>query len=104
MIRHILLVRARPDSTAQLLSAFEHIAGLRDRLPGLLDVTSGASKSPEQLERGYTHGLVADFADWESLRSYADHAEHRAAAAQIIEVATGGNDGLLVVDLELAGS
>lgn len=101
MIRHILLVRARPDATDDLLTAFADIAALQGRLTGLLAVSSGPSRSPEDLERGYTHGLVADFADHDALRRYADDPDHRLAGAAITTAATDGRDGLLVVDLEL---
>jgi hypothetical protein len=101
MIRHVLLVRARPGAADGLLAAFARIAELRGRLPGLLDVSYGSSRSPEDLERGYTHGLVADFADRDALRDYADDAAHRAAGAHIVAAAVGGQDGLLVVDLEV---
>ena len=102
MIRHILLVRAIDDATPQLQRAFEQIAALESRLSGLIAVTWGRSKSPEDLERGYTHGLVADFANGEALRVYAEDPVHRAAGQQIIDAAEGGIDGLLVVDLELS--
>ncbi|MEO5834760.1 MAG: Dabb family protein [Nakamurella sp.] len=103
MIRHILLVRCDPGPTSDddLIAQFAVIAGLRPRLPGLLAVTFGPSHSPEDLERGYTHGLVADFADRAALSRYAADATHRAAGARITELAAGGVDGLLVVDLEL---
>lgn len=99
MIRHILLVRAPDDSDAEIATLFSGIAALR--LPGLLAVSSGPSRSPEDLERGYTHGLVADFADWDALRGYAEDPEHRAIGSRLTMVAEGGIDGLLVVDLEL---
>lgn len=99
MIRHILLVKARPDATDDLLTAFGAIAALVGRLPGLLAVSSGPSRSPEDLERGYTHGLVADFADRDALLRYADDPDHRAAGAVITGAAADGREGLLVVDL-----
>lgn len=101
MIRHILLVRASGESGLRLSALFARIAALQGRLPGLLAVTFGPSKSPENLERGFTHGLVADFADWDALRRYADDAEHQEVGAELIMAAKGGVDGLLVVDLQL---
>ncbi len=101
MIRHILLVRARPDATDDLLTAFGSIAGLPGRVPGVLAVSFGPSRSPEDLERGYTHGLVVDVDDADALNRYAHDPEHRAAGAAITAAAVGGRDGLLVVDLQL---
>lgn len=68
----------------------------------MLSFASGPSYSPEQLERGYTHGLVVDFADLPALHGYAVDAEHVAAGGLITEAAVGGRDGLLVVDLDIA--
>lgn len=102
MIRHIVLVKAQVDAVAQLELAFQRIGRVVDRLAGALSVAYGPSNSPEQLERGYTHGLVIDFADARALHRYAVDEEHVAAGALIGQSAVGGQDGLLVVDLEMA--
>jgi hypothetical protein len=102
MIRHVLLVKADgAEASAQLDRAFAQIARVGDRLPGVLSCAYGPSNSPEQIERGYTHGLVVDFVDAQALREYANDAEHVAAGAWIRGAAVGGRDGLLVVDLEV---
>lgn len=102
MIRHILLVKAQGGSAAgRLESAFQQIGLVADRLPGVLSFAHGLSNSPEQLERGYTHGLVIDFTDAHALHRYAVDPQHIAAGALITEAAIGGRDGLLVVDLEV---
>lgn len=101
MIRHILLVSlVNDDDAAQLQDAFSQIGRVAARLPGVLSCSYGPSNSPEQLERGDTHGLVIDFADATALRGYAIDPEHVAAGGQIAGAA-GGVDGLLVVDLEM---
>jgi hypothetical protein len=102
MIRHIVLVKAQADAVAQLELAFQQIGEVVDRLPGALSVAYGPSNSPEQLERGYTHGLVIDFTDAQALHDYAVDAGHVAAGALIGQAAVGGQDGVLVVDLEVA--
>jgi hypothetical protein len=102
MIRHIVLVKTQGTAAAaQLELAFQQIGQVVDRLPGALSVAYGPSNSPEQLERGYTHGLVIDFTDSQALHDYAVDAGHVAAGA-LIGQAAGGQDGLLVVDLEVA--
>ena len=102
MIRHILLLRPRPDvAPAEIDEVFGRIREVGARLPGALDVTFGPSRSPEDLERGYQYGLVVDFRDWDSLRAYAEDDEHRAVGAVIQSLAAGGIAGLLVVDLDL---
>ena len=103
MIRHIVLVKAEGEAASDKLDrAFRQIGRVVDRLAGAVAFGYGPSNSPEQLERGYTHGLVIDFIDAQALHAYAIDAEHTAAGAMITEAAVGGADGLLVVDLELA--
>jgi hypothetical protein len=100
MIKHIVLIRARPDvAAAELHSIFTELAALRGRLPGLRSVTFGRSDSPEKIERGYTHGLMVDFDDWAALKAYADDAAHKAAGARLVAATQGGIDGLLVMDI-----
>jgi hypothetical protein len=101
MIRHIVLVKVQGDSAvAQLQEAFQQIGRVADRLAGALAFAYGPSNSPEQLERGYTHGLVVDFTDAQALHDYSVDAEHVAAGGLITEAAVGGPDGLLVMDLD----
>src|ERR1700712_3869648 len=98
MIRHILLVKIQGDAAAaQLDRAFQDIGTVAARLPGVLSFAHGPSNSPEGMERGYTHGLVVDFADAEALQAYADDPDHVAAGGVIAQAAVGGTDGLLVV-------
>jgi hypothetical protein len=104
MIKHIVLMRARPDMAATDLQAiFAELAALRGRLPGLRTVTFGRSDSPEKIERGYTHALMVDFDDWAALKVYAEDAAHKAAGAKLVAATQGGIDGLLVMDIPVEG-
>jgi len=101
MIRHVVLIRFRPDVTgaqAELLLA--PLAELSARLG--FAVTWGRSESPERIERGYMHGFVADFADWAALAAYQADAGHKAFGAGLVAHAEGGLDGILVFDLATA--
>ena len=78
MIRHIVLLRARPGVTeAEIAAIFADLGTIRDRLPGILSFHAGRSESPEQIERGYLHGFTMDFAGWEALAAYQAHPDHR---------------------------
>ncbi len=102
MVRHIVLTRFKHSTTEaeinELYRAFESLVGQLDNACGF---TGGRSKSPEQIERGYLHGFVIDFDSWNALQHYADHPVHRQLGAQLVELAEGGMDGLLVFDLEV---
>ena len=100
MIRHIVLVRFRPEvAEAEIAAIFADLAAIKERLPGVLEVHSGRSESPEKIERGYLHGFTVDFADWAALAAYQDHPDHRRVGAALVAAAVGGIDGILVFDL-----
>jgi Stress responsive A/B Barrel Domain len=103
MIRHIVLIRFRPEMTEAAIAAiFADLQAIKAKLPGVLAITSGRSESPEQIERGYLHGFVADFADWATLAAYQDHPDHKRVGAALVAGAVGGIDGILVFDLPVA--
>lgn len=103
MIRHIVLVKARPDVGEDRIAAiFADLGALS--LPGLLALHAGRSESPEQIERGYMHGFTVDFADWDALAAYQAHPDHKRAGAALVAAAQGGLDGILVFDLPVADS
>lgn len=98
MIRHIVLLKARPEITeAQIAAIFADLHSLE--LPGILAIHSGRSQSPEKIERGYLHGFTVDFTDWQALAAYQAHPDHQRVAAALVAAATGGIDGILVFDL-----
>lgn len=100
MIRHIVLLRLRPEVTdAEIGAVFAEIHALRGDLPGLRAVASGRSESPERIERGYLHGMVLEFDDWAALARYGEDVRHKAAGAKLVAAAQDGLDGILVFDL-----
>jgi Stress responsive A/B Barrel Domain len=100
MIRHIVLVRFRPEVSEEKIAAiFSDLDQLRHALPGVMSITSGRSESPEQIDRGYMHGFIADFADWTALAAYQAHPDHKHVGAALVANAVGGIDGILVFDL-----
>jgi hypothetical protein len=100
MIRHIVLLRFMSSvSEDQIADLFAELHQIDGKVPGLLAITSGKSESPEQMERGYMHGFVVDFADWAALQAYQDHPDHKALGARLVAAAEGGIDGILVFDL-----
>jgi hypothetical protein len=100
MIRHIVLVKFQPTmSDAAIDAIFADLHAIKKILPGVLSITSGKSESPEQIERGFMHGFVADFASWDALQAYQDHPDHKRVGAALVAGAVGGLDGILVFDL-----
>ena len=102
MIRHIVLINFKPEITeARISELFDGLEAIRSQLPGLTAISSGRSESPEKMERGFMHGFVVDFSDWDALQAYQDNADHQALGAQLVESATGGKGGILVFDYEV---
>lgn len=102
MIRHIVLTKFKLETEESDISEiYEGLAELTSRISGAHGFTGGRSESPEQIERGYKHGFVIDFDSWEVLGTYAQHPQHLALGARIVENAIGGIDGVLVLDLEV---
>jgi hypothetical protein len=98
MIRHIVLLKARPEVTdAHIAAIFSDLHALK--LPGILAIHSGRSESPEKIERGYLHGFTVDFGDWQALAAYQAHPHHKRIGAALVAAAQGGLDGILVFDL-----
>lgn len=99
MIRHIVLIRFKPELTETDIAAlFAELHRIQGKVPGLLAITSGRSESPEQMERGYMHGFVVDLADWDALQAYQDNADHQALGAKLVAGAVDGKDGILCFD------
>ncbi|MGJ5620678.1 Dabb family protein [Sulfitobacter sp. MF3-043] len=102
MIRHIVLTKFKPDTTEDKIEGiYAGLSALAEKLPGAQNFTGGRSESPEQIERGYMHGFVIDFDNWAALKNYADNPEHQALGGQLVANATGGIDGILVLDLDV---
>jgi hypothetical protein len=100
MIRHIVLVRFRPDvAEASIAAIFADLAAIRAVVPGVQAIHAGRSESPEQIERGYRHGFTVDFDDWAALAAYQVHPDHQRVGAALVAHAEGGLDGILVFDL-----
>ena len=103
MIRHIVLTKFKPDTSEAIISdIYNGLSAVADALPGAKGFTGGRSESPEQIERGYMHGFVIDFDDWDALQTYADNPDHKALGGRLVENAVGGIDGILVLDLPVA--
>lgn len=100
MIRHIVLIRFRPAvSEAEIGDLFAELHRIDGKVPGLLAITAGKSESPEKMERGYMHGFVVDFSDWQALQAYQDHPDHQVLGAKLTAAAVGGKEGILCFDL-----
>ncbi|MCH2078246.1 MAG: Dabb family protein [Rhodobacteraceae bacterium] len=101
MIRHIVLVKFKPDVSEDTIARiFDELREIKNHVAGVGEIVAGRSESPEQIERGYMHGFTVDMESWEALQAYQDHPEHKKVGGQLVENAIGGIDGILVLDIE----
>jgi hypothetical protein len=84
VIRHILLLQQRPNTTAGEIDACRAaLTALVGVVPGLLDCHRGHPIAPEERRGGFTHGFTMDFVDRASLDGYGPHPQHQIASAKV---------------------
>ncbi|KZM51791.1 Dabb family protein [Labrenzia sp. OB1] len=103
MIRHIVLIKFKPDVSEETIAAlFGELRAIEKHVSGIVGIVSGRSESPEKIERGYMHGFVVDFENWEALERYQQHPDHKVLGGRLVENAIGGLDGILVLDIPVS--
>ena len=101
MIHHLVLLRFRQDAKkADVQRLFAELAGLQQKIPGILSFAGGPYSSPEGFNKGYTHGFAMVFKDARSRDGYLPHPEHEKVKAKILAVLEGGLDGAVAFDFE----
>lgn len=84
MVRHILLLEPRPETTAHAVEECRTaLQGLVGKIPGLLDCHWGENFAAPERREGFSYGFTMDFIDRQSLHAYAPHPEHQPVAAQV---------------------
>ena len=98
MVRHILLLQPRPDTTPQAIDGCrEALMSLVGRIPGLVDCHWGENIAAAERREGFTHGFSMDFVDRPSLDAYGPHLEHKPIAARV----RAAFEGIVVFDFTL---
>jgi Stress responsive A/B Barrel Domain len=96
MIEHILLIRWTEGASPEAVdTAMAELRALKDKIPGILDLSSGMNFSVRA--KGYTHGLVIRFKDQAALDAYNPHPEHQRVVQKFINPIRGDT---LVLDYE----
>jgi hypothetical protein len=82
MIDHLVFLSARDDaSPADIEDLIASIRGLKDTVPGVVDLSIGENFSPRS--GGYTHGLFVRFESTEDLQGYMEHPDHLAVVEKL---------------------
>jgi hypothetical protein len=81
MIRHVVMFRWKPGTTAEAIAAIEEgLSKLPAEVPEIQRYSFGADAGLN--EGNYDFVVVADFADAAGWRAYRDHPAHRAFIEQ----------------------
>lgn len=76
-VKHIALIKFKEGtSQEQIDQLFDSILDLTETVDGIEDYVSGPNSSPENLNKGFTHGFVMTFHDSAGRDAYLAHPEH----------------------------
>jgi hypothetical protein len=100
MLRHLVLLRYRPDVPAGTRAALmRDLAAVVAALPGLSGFTVHRNVSVEApMIKGFLDGFHLDFADAAARDRYLADPDHAAVGARIVAHVEGGADGVIVFD------
>ncbi len=82
MIDHLVFLAVREDASPEdIEDLISSIRGLKDTVPGVVDLTVGENFS--ERSGGYTHGLFVRFESAEDLQRYMKHPDHLAVVEKL---------------------
>ena len=102
MIRHLVALRFRDGTSEETKSnLYAELAGLKDRIEGILDFQTRKNISVEDpLVRGYRDLFWFDFRDKDVRDAYLADEVHQAIGARIVAELHNGKEGVFVFDFE----
>lgn len=101
MVRHILLLAKRPETTSEEVSAIRSdLESLVGGIPGLLDVRWGENFAAPERREDFSHGFTMDFESRQSLADYAPHPLHKPVAQRV----RAAFHRIVVLDIDLGGA
>src|SRR5947199_6576465 len=97
-IKHIALFKFKEGTTdEQIQKTFDELIELSENVPGGEDYVAGANKSPEGMNKGFTHGFVMTFPDAAAPDAYIPHPEHQRVKPFVLPLV----EEVLVFDFEV---
>ena len=100
MIKHIVLLKIKAGTSPDTIDRIEReLAGLKDKIPGILSFDWGPYSSDEGLNKGFTHGFVMGFDSPTARDNYLPHPEHEKVKALVLEN-IDGLEAVIAFDFE----
>ncbi|HCO44265.1 MAG TPA: hypothetical protein DCZ11_11710 [Gammaproteobacteria bacterium] len=96
MIRHMVLVKLKPDSDAAAQALFARFREMVGTFDGMMTFSGGPYSSPEGINRGFNYGFSMDFRDAAARDRYLPSPEHVAIAQDIGPLLDGSFDDCVV--------
>ncbi len=85
LVKHIALVQFKSTASPALVTElWNEFSRLPELVPGIIDFAGGLNTSPENLNRGLTHGFVMTFKDAAARDAYLLHPEHERVKARVL--------------------
>lgn len=97
-VKHVVLLRFKQVEQSRIDEVMAELAGLKDRIPGILDYSGGRNSSTEGLNQGFEYGFVMTFADEAARDAYLPHPIHEEVKLKALEILEGGAEGVVVLD------
>lgn len=97
MVEHIVIFKLKPGATPeQEQKLIDMLRALKEKVPGILDLTVGKNFTPER-GQGYSVGLVVRFQNKDGLAAYGPHPDHMLVKNYVAEVC----ENSLIVDYDV---
>ena len=99
MIQHIVLLKLKPDATAEQKAALlDGLIALKDKISGIESISGGDDNSPAGIQHGFNWGFVMTFADADARDAYLPPPDHKVLGQQLLRPIV---DDVLVFDYEI---
>jgi hypothetical protein len=97
-VKHIALIKFKDGtSQEQIDQLFDALLELSENVDGIEDYVSGVNSSPENLNKGLTHGFVMSFHDAAARDAYLTHADHEKVKQTFLPTI----EDIVIVDFEV---
>ncbi len=97
MVEHIVVFKWKADASADAITAaIVGLRGLKDQVPGIVDLTVGENFSARG--QGFHCGLVVRFVDRRALETYVPHAAHQSVVQDLLNPI---REESIVIDYEI---
>ncbi len=98
-VKHVVLLKLKSNtSSSRIHELFAALAGLQQKIPGIVDFCWGPYSSHEGLNKGFSHGFIMTFANEAARDGYLPHPDHEVVKAMILPELDGGLDGVVAFD------